>query len=108
MEWFRGSLLLLTLALGLVTGFYLSTARFWRVAAGRRLAGLLASFSALCFYVLVARFFPAEHRYWIGTVLVLVLTGAILRMGITMVADWRAAGSPRPLADTKQNQEGSL
>lgn len=94
MEWFRGSLLLLTLVLGLVTGFYLFTARFWEVVAGRRLAGLLSSFLALCVYVFVSRLFPVEARYWIGTILVLVLTAAIARMGVTMFSDWRAAGSP--------------
>jgi hypothetical protein len=92
LEWFRASLLLLTIALGLVTGFYLLTARFWRVAAGRRLAGLLASFTALAVYVFIARAFPDGIRYWIGTGLVLLLTAAVVRMGVTMVADWRAAG----------------
>lgn len=98
MEWFRASLVLLVVALALVTGFYLLTARFWVVAAGRRLAGLLASFLALALYVTVSRFFPVEVRYWIGTLLVLILTGAIVRMGATMVSDWRSAGRPRSKA----------
>lgn len=89
------SLGLLTLSLGLVTGFYLSTARFWIYAAGRRLAGLLTAFFALCVYVVFARFVPEEIRYWGGVVLCLILTGAVLWMGCTMFNDWRAAGRRR-------------
>ncbi|QKY79792.1 membrane protein [Arthrobacter phage Bumble] len=107
MDWFRASLLLLTLVLGVVTGFYLLTAKFWKVTAGRRLAGLLTSFLALCLYVFVARLLPEPPRYALGTILVLILTGTIARMGLTMFSDWRAAGAPYPPADlnTKQKQE---
>ncbi|WNO25848.1 membrane protein [Arthrobacter phage Altadena] len=103
MEWFRASLLVLTLSLGLVTGFYLFTARFWVFAAGRRLAALLSSFTALCLYVFIARVLPEPPRYALGTLLVLILSGAILRMGATMFADWRGAGAPAPRPKKKES-----
>ncbi|QTF82123.1 membrane protein [Arthrobacter phage Prairie] len=92
------SLYLVALVALLVAGagttiFYALSARFWVYPQGRRLFTVLASLTLLIAFVFIGRFLPREITFGIGATLVLSLAFAIARMGLTMYADWRAAGA---------------